>query len=178
MFLERLYHHFPCTIPCSKAASQPARPTGIRETELNLKEALETEMNLKQISETEMNLKQALVPSQGSPCCEHVVHECGLEAREAGECGCQNQGAAQTPLFHPSSVQTEADSPSLRSCPLALLPGAGPSTLRLVCSQLLLNCFNGTQNNPRMVEFGRGLWRSSCPTSLLNQGHLQPIAQD
>ncbi|KAK4810954.1 hypothetical protein QYF61_013362, partial [Mycteria americana] len=29
-----------------------------------------------------------------------------------------------------------------------------------------------------MVEVGRDLWRSSCPTPLLKQGHLEPVAQD
>ena len=29
-----------------------------------------------------------------------------------------------------------------------------------------------------MVEGGRDIWRSSCPTPLLKQGHLDPVAQD
>ena len=32
--------------------------------------------------------------------------------------------------------------------------------------------------NHKMVEVGRHLWRSSCPTPLLKQGHLQAVAQD
>lgn len=31
--------------------------------------------------------------------------------------------------------------------------------------------------NHRMVEVGRQLWRSACPTTLLNQGHLEAVAQ-
>lgn len=30
----------------------------------------------------------------------------------------------------------------------------------------------------KMAESGRDLWRSSCPTTLLKQGHLEPLAQD
>jgi len=29
-----------------------------------------------------------------------------------------------------------------------------------------------------MVEVGRDLWRSSCPTHLLKQGHLETVTQD
>jgi len=29
-----------------------------------------------------------------------------------------------------------------------------------------------------MLEIGRDLWRSSGPSPLLKQGHLEPIAQD
>lgn len=32
--------------------------------------------------------------------------------------------------------------------------------------------------NPRMVEVGRNLWRSTCPTLLLKQDHPEPVAQD
>ena len=32
--------------------------------------------------------------------------------------------------------------------------------------------------NHRVVEVGRDLWRSSVPTPLLKQGHLEPVAQD
>ena len=32
--------------------------------------------------------------------------------------------------------------------------------------------------NHRMAEVRRHLWRSSGPTPLLRQGHLQPVAQD
>ncbi|KAK4831098.1 hypothetical protein QYF61_015296, partial [Mycteria americana] len=35
-----------------------------------------------------------------------------------------------------------------------------------------------TVMNHRMVEVGRGLWRSAGPTPLLKQGHLEPVAQD
>jgi len=29
-----------------------------------------------------------------------------------------------------------------------------------------------------MAEVGRDLWKASCPTPLLKQGHLEPAAQD
>jgi len=32
--------------------------------------------------------------------------------------------------------------------------------------------------NHRMVEVGRGFWRSSGPNPLLKQGHLELVAQD
>jgi len=35
-----------------------------------------------------------------------------------------------------------------------------------------------SSQNQRGVEVGRELWRSSGPTSLLNQGCLEPVAQD
>lgn len=31
---------------------------------------------------------------------------------------------------------------------------------------------------PQMVELGRHWWKLSCPTSLLRQVHLEPLAQD
>lgn len=31
--------------------------------------------------------------------------------------------------------------------------------------------------NHRTVQLGRHLWKSSCPTTLFNQGHLEPAAQ-
>lgn len=37
---------------------------------------------------------------------------------------------------------------------------------------------DGKVFNCRIVEVGRGLWRSSGPIPLLKQGHLEPLAQD
>ena len=39
----------------------------------------------------------------------------------------------------------------------------------------LLSCFES--QNHRMVEVGRDLWRSSGPTPVLKQGHLELVAQ-
>lgn len=36
----------------------------------------------------------------------------------------------------------------------------------------------GEIQNHRMVQVGRGLWRASCPPTLLKQGHLEQIAPD
>jgi len=32
--------------------------------------------------------------------------------------------------------------------------------------------------NHRLTEVGRDLWRSSGPTPLIKQGHLEPVVQD
>jgi len=35
----------------------------------------------------------------------------------------------------------------------------------------------GISKNHSMFEIGKDLWRSSCPTALLKQHHLEPVAQ-
>ena len=46
------------------------------------------------------------------------------------------------------------------------------------CLKVMHN-YNITESqNHRMVEAERDLWRSSGPTLLLKQGHLEPAAQD
>ena len=42
---------------------------------------------------------------------------------------------------------------------------------------LKVRCFSVSQNH-RRVEVGRDIWKSSGPTPLLKQDHLEPVAQD
>ncbi|KAK4810494.1 hypothetical protein QYF61_004274, partial [Mycteria americana] len=46
------------------------------------------------------------------------------------------------------------------------------------CPFQVLNQYHWPVVNHRMVEVGRDLWRSSGPTPLCQQGHLEPVAQD
>jgi len=41
-----------------------------------------------------------------------------------------------------------------------------------------LNVTLSGHRNHRMAEVGRDLWRSSCSTPLLKQGHLEPVDHD
>ena len=61
---------------------------------------------------------------------------------------------------------------------------ASQGGLCLFCRNLLLPphsciCLRSMRisQNPRMAEVGRDLWRSSGPTPLLKQGHLEPVDQ-
>ena len=56
------------------------------------------------------------------------------------------------------------------------------SDFELECARLLQSICPGQGRDPsqnhRKAEVGKDLWRSSGPTPLLRQGHLDPDAQD